>query len=165
MRLETEDVIRTYQGDLFRLAFSVCKNAADAEDILQDVFISYHSSKKQFQSERHLKAWLMKVVVNRAKNVNKSFWKRNFVPIEEYMETLVFESEETVTLFEEVMKLPDKYRVVIHLFYYEEYSVAEIADILGISQNNVKVRLNRARNKLRENMQKEGEYHGYEGTI
>lgn len=165
MRLETEDVIRTYQGDLFRLAFSVCKNAADAEDILQDVFISYHSSKKQFQSERHLKAWLMKVVVNRAKNVNKSFWKRNFVPIEEYMETLVFESEETATLFEEVMKLPDKYRVVIHLFYYEEYSVAEIADILGISKNNVKVRLNRARNKLRENMQKEGEYHGYEGTI
>lgn len=165
MRLETEDVIRTYQGDLFRLAFSVCKNAADAEDILQDVFISYHSSKKQFQSERHLKAWLMKVVVNRAKNVNKSFWKRNFVSIEEYMETLVFESEETATLFEEVMKLPDKYRVVIHLFYYEEYSVAEIADILGISQNNVKVRLNRARNKLRENMQKEGEYHGYEGTI
>ena len=81
------------------------------------------------------------------------------------METLVFESEETATLFEEVMKLPDKYRVVIHLFYYEEYSVAEIADILGISQNNVKVRLNRARNKLRENMQKEGEYHGYEGTI
>ena len=72
--------------------------------------------------------------------------------MEDYIETLTFESSESSELFETVMNLPDKYRVIIHLFYYEDYSVNEIADILKISVSNVKVRLSRGRALLRETL-------------
>lgn len=75
--------------------------------------------------------------------------------IEDNMETLVFETSESETLFETVMKLPEKYRIVIHLFYYEDYSVREIANILRISESNVKVRLSRGRSILKEQLKEE----------
>ena len=74
------------------------------------------------------------------------------------METLTFETPESENLFEEVMKLPKKYRIVIHLFYYEDYSVKEIAEILNLSQSNVKVRLSRARALLKEALKGEWNY-------
>lgn len=150
MRLNTEVLVNKYKDNLFRIAFNVCKNTADAEDILQDVFIQYHISQKQYENEEHIKAWLIRVTINKAKNITKSFWRKNAVPLEEYMDTLRFETKEAESLFYEVMKLPDKYRPVIHLFYYEDYTIAEIARILHISESNVKVRLNRARTKLKE---------------
>lgn len=150
MRLDTEVLVNKYKDNLFRIAFNVCKNTADAEDILQDVFIQYHISQKQYENEEHIKAWLIRVTINKAKNITKSFWRKNAVPLEEYMDTLRFETKEAESLFHEVMKLSDKYRPVIHLFYYEDYTIAEIARILHISESNVKVRLNRARTKLKE---------------
>lgn len=92
----------------------------------------------------------MRVAVNKAKNVNRTFWRRNKVSIEEYMETLTFETPEAETLFETVMQLPEKYRIVIHLYYYEDYAVSEIADILKLSEGNVKTRLSRGRGMLRK---------------
>ena len=77
--------------------------------------------------------------------------------LEEYMETLTFETPESEELFETVMRLPEKYRIVIHLFYYEDYSVHEIADILKISESNVKVRLSRGRALLKAKLQEEWE--------
>lgn len=150
MRLDTEVLVNKYKDNLFRIAFNVCKNTADSEDILQDVFIQYHISQKQYENEEHIKAWLIRVTINKAKNITKSFWRKNAVPLEEYMDTLRFETKEAESLFHEVMKLSDKYRPVIHLFYYEDYTIAEIARILHISESNVKVRLNRARTKLKE---------------
>lgn len=150
MRLDTEVLVNKYKDNLFCIAFNVCKNTADAEDILQDVFLQYHISQKQFENEEHIKAWLIRVTINKAKNITKSFWRKNAVPLEEFMDTLRFETKEAESLFHEVMKLSDKYRPVIHLFYYEDYTIAEIARILHISESNVKVRLNRARTKLKE---------------
>ena len=75
--------------------------------------------------------------------------------MEDYIETLSFETPESRDLFEEVMKLPEKYRVVVHLFYYEDYSVKEIARILKISESNIKVRLSRGRAMLKDAL-KEG---------
>lgn len=75
------------------------------------------------------------------------------VPLEDYAETLAFPSPEAGDLFEKVMKLPEKYRIVIHLFYYEDYSVREIAGILRITEANVKVRLSRGRRLLKEALQ------------
>lgn len=74
------------------------------------------------------------------------------------MENLTFEAPESENLFEEVMKLPQKYRIVIHLFYYEDYSIKEIAEILKLSQSNVKVRLSRARALLKESLKEEWNY-------
>lgn len=79
------------------------------------------------------------------------------MPLEDYMETLAFETPQDETLFETVMKLPEKYRIVIHLYYYEEYSVAEIAEVLKLSQSNVKVRLSRGRKLLKETLKEDWE--------
>ncbi len=157
MRIETSLLAKTYQDHLFAAAFHVCENAADAEDVVQETLLKYYNCKKEFDSEEHIRAWLFRVAVNQAKNVRRSFWKHKMVPLEDYMETLTFESQESETLFAEVMRLPEKYRIVIHLFYYEDYSVREISRILKISESNVKVRLNRGRKMLKQTLQEEWE--------
>ena len=118
----------------------------------QETFIQYLSSKKDFETEEHIRAWLIRVVINKAKNKNNTFFRRNVLPLEDYIETLTFETQESSELFETVMKLPEKYRIVIHLFYYEDYSVNEIATILKVTPNNVKVRLSRGRLSLRNTL-------------
>ena len=158
MRQPVEVLIEKYKNNIYVIAFNVCKNAQDAEDVVQDTFIQYISIKKDFETEQHIRAWLIRVAINKAKNKNNTFFRRNTLPLEDYMEALIFESSESSEsselseLFETVMKLSEKYRVVIHLFYYEDYSVNEIADILKISVSNVKVRLSRGRRLLRETL-------------
>lgn len=152
MKLPVEILIEKYKNNIYAVAFNICKNKYDAEDVVQDTFIQYLSHKKDFQSEQHIRAWIIRVAINKAKNKNNLFFRRNSLPLEDYMETLTFESDESYELFEAVMKLPEKYRIVIHLFYYEDYSVQEIADILKITQSNVKVRLSRGRLSLRKTL-------------
>ena len=149
MRLPVETLIERYKDSLYAAAFNVCRSAADAEDVLQDTFLQYHYSAKDYESEQHIRAWLLRVAINKAKNITRSFWNRNKVDLEDYMETLVFETPQAESLFETVMKLPEQYRIVTHLFYYEDQTVREIAETLGTTENNVKVRLTRARQMLR----------------
>lgn len=155
MRQSVQELAASYQGSLFAAAFNVCRNAQDAEDVVQDTFVQYYTTKKEFESEQHIRAWLMRVAVNKAKNVNRTFWRRNKISIEDYMETLVFETPAAETLFETVMQLPEKYRIVIHLYYYEEYAVREIAQILKLSESNVKIRLSRGRAMLKETLKED----------
>lgn len=157
MRQSVKELFEKYQNNLYAAAFNVCKNAEDAKDVVQDTFIQYHLLKKEFDDEQHIRAWLIRVAINKAKNINRTFWKKNKAPLEEYIETLVFETPESEELFETVMKLPEKYRIVIHLFYYEDYTIHEIADILKITESNVKVRLSRGRAMLKEKLQEEWE--------
>lgn len=158
MREPVHELIGLYQNNIYAAAFSICKNAQDAEDVVQETFIQYHMSKNQFESQQHIRAWLIRVAINKAKNVNHTFWRKNKVPLEEYMENLAFETPESLNLFETVMKLPEKYRTAIHLFYYEDYGVKEIAGILRISESNVKTRLSRGRKLLKESLQEEWDH-------
>lgn len=153
MRMETQALAETYRDRLFAAGFQVCGNAADAEDAAQEALLRYHVSEKQFESEQHIRAWLLRVAINCAKNVRRSFWRRNIVPLEEYMDSLEFDAGESRQIFREVMGLPEKYRLVIHLYYYEDYTVAEIGKILGLTQSNVKARLCRGRKLLKETLQ------------
>lgn len=155
MKQSTQELVTLYQSSLFAAAFNVCKNAQDAEDVVQYTFIQYYISNKEFDSEQHIRAWLIRVAINKAKNVNRTFWRQNKLSLEDYMESLTFETPEDEHLFETVMSLPEKYRIVIHLFYYEDYAVSEIADILKLSQSNVKVRLSRGREMLRKILKEE----------
>ncbi len=155
MRQSLHELAAMYQDNLFAVAFNICQNTRDAEDVIQDTFVQYYTTKKEFDSEEHIRAWLIRVAVNKAKNVTRTFWRRNKVSIEDFMETLAFETSESETLFETVMQLPKKYRIVIHLYYYENYSVGEIAKILKLSESNVKTRLMRGRAKLREVLKEE----------
>lgn len=153
MRMETQALAETYRDRLFAAAFQVCGNAADAEDAAQEALLRYHISEKQFESEQHIRAWLLRVAINCAKNASRSFFRRNTVPLEDYMDSLEFDSGESREIFREVMNLPETYRLVIHLYYYEDYSVAEIGRILGLTESNVKVRLSRGRQKLKKALQ------------
>lgn len=155
MRQSVQELATLYQSNLFAATFNICKNAQDAEDVVQDTLVQYYTIKKEFESEQHIRAWLIRVTINKAKNVTRTFWRRNKISIEDYMETLVFETPQAENLFEIVMHLPEKYRIVIHLYYYEDYAVREIADILKLSESNVKIRLSRGRALLKEALKEE----------
>lgn len=149
MKLTVDEAFYKYGDRVFAAAFSICQNRADADDIVQSTFFKYYSMDLDYDSDSHIKAWLLRVAVNQAKDLKKSFWHRNVVQWEEYMNELPFEQEKDSRLFDAVMRLPDKYRISIHLFYYEEYSIQEIAHILKCREGTVKSQLSRGRKLLK----------------
>ena len=155
MKLSVDKAYKEYADRIFAAAFSVCRNQADAEDVVQDTFLKYHSIHRDFESEEHIRAWLLRVAINRARDVAGSFWRRNRVSWEEYMDELEFEEPADNRLFDAVMRLPDKYRIVIHLFYYEDYNVAQIAGVLHCREGTVKSQLNRGRKLLKDMLMEE----------
>lgn len=154
MRLSVDEAFQKYGDRVFSAAFSICRNRADADDVVQDTLIRYYSLEKDYESELHLKAWLLRVAINRAKDITSAFWRKNKVDWEDCMDELAFEEPEDSRLFEAVMRLPEKYRTVIHLFYHEDYAVEEIAGILRRPAGTVKSQLNRGK-KLLKNMLRE----------
>ena len=159
MRIQTESLVSGFQQNMFAAALSACGDTQDALDAVQDTLLAYHTSDKEFESEEHIHAWLLRVAINKAKNMHRSFWKKHKVSLEDYMETLVFETEEDIGLFEALMKLPEKYRIVIHLFYYEDYSVREIGKILRRNENTVMSQLSRGRKMLKEMLKEDWNDH------
>lgn len=149
MRESVDVLMEKYKNNLYIIAFNICKNIHDAQDVVQDSFFQYISVEKEFETKEHIRAWLIRVAINKAKNKKFSFFRKSTLPLEDFIETLTFESPEASELFEAVMKLPEKYRIVLHMFYYEDYNVKEIADILKISESNTKVRLSRGRTLLK----------------
>lgn len=140
--------VKQYHKTVFRLAYSYVKNHADAEDICQDAFVKLLDYTGEFPTEEDCKRWLIRVVINLSKNLLKSC---RFTRTEELNEEIPLETadNEEKELWALVKALPVKYGEVIHLFYYEGYSVKEIADILSISQTAVTSRLSRGRNRLK----------------
>ena len=112
---------KLYMDTVFRLAFNYTKSRSEADDITQDVLIKLYHTDKVFDSEEHIKHWLIRVTINECKKTFLSPWKRT-EPIEDYASTLSFISPEHSELFYAVMDLPQKYRVPIFLHYYEDYS-------------------------------------------
>jgi len=149
MRLPLPALAERWGDNLYRVAFSICKNRQDAEDAVQDTLLAYHLADREFESEQHIRAWLIRVAVNKAKNATLCFWHRNRRALEDYADSLAFEMPEDRELFDAVMRLHEKYRIVIHLFYYEDYSIREIAEVLGTGEGTVKSRLSRARKQLK----------------
>lgn len=137
-----------YMDTVFRVAYGWLKNPDDANDVTQDVLIELYKTDKAFESDAHLKNWLIRVTVNRCKMLFRSPWRRH-EDIDDYAETLSFEQPRDGELFKAVMALDKKYRVPLLLFYYEGYTTAEAASMLGIPEKTVSTRLYRARAKLR----------------
>ena len=144
-------LVSDYGNTIFRVAFSYCKHKGDAEDIVQNVFLKLLQSKQEFQDETHIKKWLIRVAVNEAKNLCTCFWKKRMIPLEDFHldQSYQFPSQECSDLYAAVMKLPEKYRIVIHLYYYEDYSVREISEILQRKESTIQTQLMRARAKLK----------------
>ena len=145
---------KKYMDTIYRVAYSWTKNTDDANDVTQDVLIQLYKTTKEFESDSHMKNWLIKVTVNRCKMIFRSPWSK-MEDIENYGETLGFEDESYLDLFLAVMNLDKKYRVPLMLFYYEGYSTAEIASLLGIPDKTVSTRLFRAKGRLRDYLKEE----------
>lgn len=155
MRLSAGEAYEKYADRVFAAAFAVCRDRADADDVTQDTFMRYLTHGQDFRSEEHVKAWLLRVAVNRARDMVRSFWRRSRAPWEETMAQLPFAEPADRGLFAAVMALPERYRTAIHLFYYEDMSVAEIAGLLSVREGTVKSRLSRGRKLLKNELMEE----------
>lgn len=144
---DIDQVVSLYANRVYRIAFSRLKNQSDAEDIVQEVFMKYITNKGIFQDEEHRKAWLIRVTINCTNSLLRSSWFKRITELKEDIPTYMEESSDLLSF---VLKLPEKYRTVIHLFYYEAMSVKEIASILDIKESLVKTRLHRARTALKD---------------
>lgn len=142
-----------YRDHLFAVAFNYFRNAADANDIVQTVWLKFYQADPVFEDEAHIKHWLIRVTMNECRRVLVSPWSKRTEPLEAYCETIAFEQPEESELFHAVLALPQKYRTVIHLYYYEDYSVREVAELLHLRETTVQTRLMRARKKLKDALQ------------
>lgn len=152
---EMEGVIEKYSDMLFRLAMIRMQNKEDAEEVVQDTFVRLITQVKKgkvFKDEEHLKAWLLRVAVNRGKSILTLAWNRRTEGIHEAME-LPAEEARTDYAYAYVMRLPEKYRVAIDLFYYEQLTTERIAQIMNAKESTVRSYLHRGREKLREMME------------
>ena len=142
--------VKRNSNRLYLIALTFTKNHYDAEDIVQNTFLKLIKQNKSFESDGHIDNWLTAVCVNESKDCLKSFFRRNSTSLEDAKEIYTFDKPKDFDLFTAVMSLPKKERTVIHLFYYEELSIKEIAALMKISESSVGTRLHRARKHLKE---------------
>lgn len=150
---ELERVMQTYGNMLFRIALITLGNASDAEDAVQDTLIKYMRKAPEFQEKEHEKAWLLKVISNTCKDILRFRSRHQTVDIDQIQE-LSKEIQDTGIL-EALMSLPEKFRVVLTLYYVEEYSIETIAKVIGRTTSAVKMRLQKGRKLLEEIYRKE----------
>ena len=149
------EIAEKYWDTLYRIALNYYGNSSDAEDTVQDAMLKLYRSNKKFESEEHVRNWLIRVTINSCKSMLHSFWRKNRVSSEDLKEIAVFDKPEQSELFMAVMSLHEQHRTVLYLYYYEDFTTKEIAEMLSIKENHVRTRLSRARNKLKEEWQNE----------
>ncbi len=153
-----EQIFRDYYQLIYRVAFSQVKNHADAEDITQEVFLKIIRHDMRYQSMEHERAWIVRVTVNLCRDLLKSKWHKTSVSMEEVSEAQRGSCENFTEIQDDMMwavlQLPEKYRNCLYLFYYEDYSIKEIAQSLEMPENTVKTNLKRGRQALKEFLEK-----------
>ncbi len=171
MELTFEQVMEKYTPMVYRIAFTRTGSLSDAEDVVQEVFLRYWKANKTFESEEHLRNFLIRCAVNRANTYITSAWFKHRAhtdalenlpedeaSAEDSPELSAERSERRKAVLDAVMQLPPKYRTVVHLFYFEDMSVSQIGEILGEKEGTVKSKLSRARDKLKELLSDIGEW-------
>ena len=153
-----EQIFRDYYQMIYRVAFSQVKNHADAEDITQEVFLKIIRHDMRYQSMEHERAWIVRVTINLCRDLLKSKWHKTSVGMEEVSEAQRGSCENFTEIQDDMMwavlQLPEKYRNCLYLFYYEDYSIKEIAQSLEMPENTVKTNLKRGRQALKEFLEK-----------
>lgn len=154
------DLFRRYGDDVFRLAYSYLGTRADAEDVCQNVFLKLAEGKTVLLPGRE-KSWLLTCAANLCRSQLKSFWRIN---VGELNESVPFQEESDRDLWDAVMRLPPKYRAVVHLYYWEGYDQGEIGEILHLTRTAVQTRMQRARAYLRKELSDHEGIQAYDGT-
>lgn len=166
---EVEIVAKKYLDSVYRVAINYSKNAQDAGDAVQNAFLKLLKTDMVFSDDEHIRRWLIKVTINECKSIWRKLSKHSVSSLDEltdngYELPTVSQSEYNTIdrareLWDAVMHLPAKYSIVVHLYYYEGYSVDEISKMAGISKSNVQIRLMRGRTMLKESLE-ETDYDG-----
>lgn len=150
---EIDDAVRRYADMVYRLAVLDTRDNHEADDVFQEVFLKLFRHKESILSEEHLKAWLIRVTINQCRSLATTVWNKRRVSLDAVEEMATEPPDEDYSeVYEAVKELPDKYREVIHLFYYEELQISEIAQVLNRNEATVKTHLARGRKLLEEKL-------------
>jgi RNA polymerase sigma-70 factor (ECF subfamily) len=150
---EVERVVHTYGNMLFRLCLVMLGNASDAEDVIQETMITYMQKKPEFKDTEHEKAWLITVASNKCKDLLRFRARHPMIDLEQIQEFMVENTDSGI--LEALMTLPEKFRIVLILYYVEEYRIEEIAKVIGKTPSAVKMRLQKGRSLLEKTYRKE----------
>lgn len=154
---EANRAIQRYADTVRRICMVHLKNEADTEDIFQTVFLKYVLSSVSFESDEHEKAWLIRVTINACKDLLKSFFRSRTVPLDELLEQPAAIPPDNREVLEAVLSLPQRYRDVVYLHYFEDYTAPEISRILGKNVNTIYTLLTRSKRLLREKLGEDGD--------
>lgn len=154
-----EEAVHRFSDTVYRVALDITKNDFDAQDVVQEVFMRYikYGEKKRFDSMEHSRAWFIRVTINCCRDLFAKQAKRSEIEMKDYeVEKLPFNKKlnNHATVLDAVEELGEKYRLAIHLYYYEGYKTVEIAEILAENENTIKTRLKRAKVMLEKKLQK-----------
>ncbi|NLN05838.1 MAG: sigma-70 family RNA polymerase sigma factor [Clostridiaceae bacterium] len=139
----------TYKNLVYRISVIYLGNTFDAEDLVQNVFVSYYKRLPKFESQEHARNWFARVTVNMCINFRKSYWRR-FVDKADEIDVPENMNVERIEILDILSVLPDKSRLIMLLYYYEQYTVGDIAGIMNMSESAIKMQLKRSREKLKE---------------
>lgn len=145
-----KEIIEKHSDMVYRIALTRCESVENAEDIFQDVFVKFSEKMPKFENEEHEKAWFIRVTINLTKNLKKSAWNNKVIELDE---NIVFETKEELDIFKTVCELPQNYKTVIYLLYYEGYKVKEISKLMKTKEGTIKTWLSRAREMLKEKLE------------
>lgn len=143
-----------FKNDIYRLAYSYTNNISDSDDITQSVFIKLYRKMDKFDSDISVKKWLIKVTINECKSLFLSSWYKRITSITDKENNISIDLKDN-DILSCIMELPKKYKLVIYLYYYENYKIKEIAEVLKMNENTVKTNLSRARDLLRDILKEE----------
>lgn len=156
---ELEQAMDLYQDMVYRIALNYTKNRADAQDISQEVFLRLYRHGAAFPIEEHRRAWLIRVTINLGKNLVGSRWHRIMQHGTDDLSQIADESQEDMDqrmwVTQAMQKLSQNDRIILHLYYYEEFDTRSIADFLQIKEDAVRKRLSRARKRLEKQLGEE----------
>lgn len=148
-RSEEEIIIEKYKNTVYAIALTHTKNRFDADDVFQEVFLAYFKKERTYRDEEHRKAWFIRCTLNLSKkNYNSSIWRRA-TSLLEAEDAFAFDDEKENELFSALRALPEKLRSPVYLFYFEDMKTKDIARLLRVSDATVRMRLSRAREKLK----------------
>ena len=150
-KTEFERIYDMYVNDIYRLCYSYMKNSMDAENAVQEAFYKYYRCEQSFESDSHIKAWLVVTASNYCKDMLKHWWHKRY-DIDEctniHSENKTMENE----LMSAIMDLPEKYKTIVFLYYYEGYNSREIAKILNKPESTIRTYLQKARKYLKDDL-------------
>lgn len=138
---------KLYSDMLFKICMIYLGNKEDAEEAVQESFLKLIYKSPQFNNNEHEKAWLIRVTINVCKDILRSIWRKRVINIEDIER--YYDSSKELEIMEDIIRLPSKYKDVIYLYYFEDYSIKDISKILKVSESAVKMRLKRGRDTLK----------------